>query len=85
MTFTDLLWALILAQICMGALDMIAHHELGERLAWRPAQRRELRLHAMRNGIYTILFAGIAWTMPHGWWAAGAAVFFAGLAQDSPV
>ncbi len=77
MTFTDLIWALILTQIALGALDTFYHHELTERLAWRPSQQRELKLHAGRNWLYTVLFAGIAWTMPHGWWAILAGGLFA--------
>ena len=36
-------------QIAMGAFDTLYHHELTERLAWRPSQERELRLHGVRN------------------------------------
>jgi hypothetical protein len=30
---TDLIWTLIFAQVAMGALDTLDHHELTERLA----------------------------------------------------
>ena len=36
---TSLLWTLIAIQIAMGAFDTLYHHELTERLAWRPSQR----------------------------------------------
>ena len=54
MTLT--LWVLIAIQIAMAAFDTIYHHELTERLAWRPAQRHELALHAARSLIYVVLF-----------------------------
>jgi uncharacterized protein len=65
-----LLWTLILVQIAMGAFDTIYHHELTERLAWRPSQRRELALHAVRNLLYAGLFLIFGWFEPHGAWAA---------------
>ena len=43
---TSLLWTLIAIQIAMGVFDTFYHHELTERLAWRPSQRYELQLHA---------------------------------------
>ena len=36
---TSLLWTLIAIQIVMGVFDTFYHHELTERLAWRPSQR----------------------------------------------
>src|SRR5215467_5353191 len=67
---STLLWALIVLQIAMGAFDIVYHHELTERLAWRPTQRRELALHAVRNLSYAVLFLVFAWLEPHGAWAA---------------
>jgi len=63
---TDLLWLLITLQIAMGAFDTLFHHELTERLAWRPSQKRELRLHGARNLIYAALFLLIGWSEPRG-------------------
>ena len=63
---TDLLWILITLQIAMGAFDTLFHHELTERLAWRPSQKRELRLHGVRNLIYAALFLLIGWSEPQG-------------------
>ena len=57
---SDLLWVLIALQIAMGAFDTLYHHELTERLAWRPTQRHELKLHAVRNGLYSLLFLVLA-------------------------
>src|SRR5262249_45312904 len=67
---STLLWTLILSQIAMGAFDTVYHHELTERLAWRPTQRRELALHAVRNLLYAALFLIFGWFEPHGAWAA---------------
>ena len=51
---TTMLWTLIAIQIAMAAFDTIYHHELTERLAWRPSQRHELKLHAARSLIYAV-------------------------------
>src|SRR5262249_49298086 len=67
---STLLWALILAQIAMGAFDTIYHHELTERLAWRRTQRREPALHAGPNLFYAVLFLVFGWFEPRGAWAA---------------
>jgi uncharacterized protein (TIGR01777 family) len=56
---TSTLWTLIAIQIAMAAFDTIYHHELTERLAWRPAQRHELALHAARSLIYVALFLAL--------------------------
>lgn len=64
---TDLLWSLVALQIAMGAFDTLYHHELTERLAWRPSQKSELRLHGVRNLIYAGLFLLLGWSEPGGW------------------
>jgi uncharacterized protein len=66
---TTLLWGLLVIQIAMGAFDMIYHHELTERLPWRPSQERELALHAVRNLLYAAVFITIGWFETHGVWA----------------
>lgn len=63
---TDLLWTLVALQIAMGAFDTLFHHELTERLAWKPSQKSELRLHGVRNLIYAALFLLIGWAEPKG-------------------
>src|SRR5437879_5544227 len=63
------LWMLIAAQIAMGAFDTLYHHEMTERLAWRPSQARELRLHGVRSLVYAALFVVLAWFETHGLWA----------------
>ena len=50
------LWTLIAVQLALGLFDILYHHELTERLAWRPSQRHELNLHGARNCIYAVLF-----------------------------
>jgi uncharacterized protein len=66
---STLLWSLIILQMAMGAFDIAYHHELTERLAWRPTQRRELSLHAVRNLLYAVLFTVFGWFEPRGAWA----------------
>jgi uncharacterized protein (TIGR01777 family) len=66
---STLLWSLIILQMAMGAFDIAYHHELTERLAWRPTQRRELALHALRNLFYAVLFVVFGWFEPRGAWA----------------
>jgi uncharacterized protein (TIGR01777 family) len=61
-----ILWSLITLQIVMGAFDTLYHHELTERLAWRPSQAHELRLHGVRNLLYATLFLLLGWTETHG-------------------
>ena len=45
----------------MGVFDTFYHHEFTERLAWRPSQRYELKLHGMRNMLYALLFLLLGW------------------------
>ncbi len=61
-----LLWLLIAIQMVFGVADTLFHHELTERLAWRISQRREIKLHGIRNFFYSIIFLMIGWTTPTG-------------------
>ena len=63
---SSLLWSLIAIQIAMGAFDTFYHHEMTERLAWRPSQRHELQLHGVRNILYALLFLVLGWLEIHG-------------------
>jgi hypothetical protein len=63
---STLLWILIGIQIAMGAFDTFYHHEMTERLAWRPSQRHELKLHGVRNILYALLFLTLGWLEVHG-------------------
>lgn len=58
--------ALLLAQIAMGGFDTLYHHELTQRLPWKPGQATELRLHGARNLIYAPVFLALGWTVPYG-------------------
>jgi uncharacterized protein (TIGR01777 family) len=75
---TDALWTLLFAQMAMGAFDTIWHHEITQRLAWRPGQRAELRLHGVRNLAYAALFLALGFTRPQGLWAAALLALLAG-------
>src|ERR1700722_5220907 len=66
---SSFLWTLITIQIAMGAFDTFYHHEMTERLAWRPSQRHELKLHGVRNLLYALLFLTLGWLEVHGFWA----------------
>src|SRR5205085_5297579 len=66
---TTMLWTLIAIQIAMAAFDTIYHHELTERLAWRPSQRHELALHAARSFVYAVLFFVLGFLEVHGLFA----------------
>jgi uncharacterized protein (TIGR01777 family) len=63
---TDALWLVLAVQMGLGGFDTLYHHELTERLAWRPSQVEELRLHGGRNLAYAALFATLGWCEPHG-------------------
>src|SRR5262249_10299434 len=63
---TPLLWTLIVIQVAMGGFDTLYHHELTERLAWRPSQRHELQLHGIRNLLYAVLFLVLGWLEVYG-------------------
>ncbi|MCH9807757.1 MAG: TIGR01777 family oxidoreductase [Alphaproteobacteria bacterium] len=63
---SPLLWTLLALQIAMGGFDVVFHHELTERLAWKTNAANELRLHAWRNVFYGFLFTLFAWVQPHG-------------------
>lgn len=63
---TMFLWILIAIQVVMGVFDTFYHHELTERLAWRPSQRYELKLHGVRNLLYALLFLVLGWFEVYG-------------------
>lgn len=66
---TGILWTAIFIQVMMGGFDTLYHHEGTERLAWRPGQASELRLHGIRNLAYAVMFTALGWTMPLGAWS----------------
>jgi uncharacterized protein (TIGR01777 family) len=60
---------LIAVQLALGLFDIIYHHEMIERLAWRVSQRRELKLHGARNLAYAALFLALGLFQLKGLWA----------------
>ena len=63
-------FAILALQAVLGAFDNFWHHELSARLPSRASARWELSLHAMREAIYALVFAGLAWFRWQGAWAA---------------
>jgi uncharacterized protein (TIGR01777 family) len=61
---------LMAVQGLLGAFDTLYHHELTETLAQRSSARLELKIHAMRALLYSVLFVGLAFWRWHGVWAA---------------
>ncbi|MFT4251864.1 MAG: TIGR01777 family oxidoreductase, partial [Caulobacter sp.] len=74
----DLIWILVFAQVAMGGFDTLYHHELTQRLAWRPSQKSELMLHGVRNLAYGVMFAALGWSRPEGVWALALLALMAG-------
>src|SRR5215831_8530198 len=66
---SPLLWTLISVQLVLGLFDIVYHHEMMERLAWRTSQRRELKLHGARNLAYAVLFLALGLFELKGVWA----------------
>jgi hypothetical protein len=50
----------------LGAFDTLYYHEWRLRLPATPTARQELRLHAVRDFAYAIVFASLAWTTWNG-------------------
>lgn len=54
----------------LGALDTLYYHEWKLRLPTTPGAASELRLHAIRDFAYAIVFGTLAWTTWQGFWVA---------------
>ncbi len=67
--FTPAITVLLALQLLLGLFDIVYHHEMTERLTWRVTARRELVLHAVRNGLYGAIFFSLAWLQWQGFWA----------------
>jgi uncharacterized protein (TIGR01777 family) len=65
----ETLFVLLVIQGALGAFDTLYHHELTERLPWRAGAALELRIHAVRNAIYAVIFFSLGWLEWHGPWA----------------
>lgn len=57
----ELLLTIFAVHGLLGAYDTIYHHEISERLAWRPTAAKELKLHGVRNLFYAIVFLSLGW------------------------
>jgi hypothetical protein len=75
MALDSLLAFVLVLQGLMGGVDTLLNHEYLEQLPKRPEARREVGLHAIREAIYAVLFAGLGWFAWHG----AAAYLIAGL------
>lgn len=61
-------FSILFVQALLGAFDNLWHHELAARLPQRASARRELALHAAREGIYACVFLGFAFLRWEGAW-----------------
>jgi hypothetical protein len=73
----NLLIALLVLQGFVGGIDTLLNHELLERLPARPEACSEIGLHALREALYGMLFAAIAWYGWHGVWGLAIAALLA--------
>jgi len=60
---------LLLVQALLGAFDTLYHHEFKVALAHRVTAQRELAIHAVRAGLYALVFLGLAWRTWAGLWS----------------
>lgn len=66
---------LLLIQGAFGAFDTLVYHEYLQHLPTRKKARLELRLHALRDFAYAIVFGSLAWVE----WRGALAWVFAGI------
>lgn len=70
--------SLLALQGTIGAFDTLYYHEWRARLAGRgPAAAPELRIHAVRDFLYAILFGSLPWLAWHGLWVLALATVIA--------
>lgn len=60
---------LLIIQGVLGGFDSLFIHEIKERLAHKPGAVVELRLHAARELLYAVVFAGLGWFEWYGGFA----------------
>jgi uncharacterized protein (TIGR01777 family) len=70
-------FVILTVQALLGGFDNLWHHELSARLPQRACARHELALHAAREGIYGVVFLGLAWAEWHGAFALVLALLLA--------
>jgi hypothetical protein len=73
----QLLITLLVLQGIIGGTDTLINHELLERLPARAEARAEIGLHALREAIYGVLFAAMAWYAWLGAWGLAIATLLA--------
>ena len=64
-----------MVQASMGAFDTLYYHEYKLKLAHGDHTKSELRLHALRDFLYTIIIGSLAWFTWHGAFAILLAIF----------
>jgi len=69
MSFETVFLILLVAQGLMGGFDTVVNHELMHHLPRHSSSRTEVGLHALRELVYVLLFAGSGWFVWHGWLA----------------
>jgi len=72
-----LLLALLVAQGVIGGIDTLLNHEMRVRLPHRNDARTEVGIHVLREAMYGMLFAALAWCEWHGIYAAVIGVLLA--------
>src|SRR5688572_22553353 len=60
---------ILAVQGLLGALDVIVNHEWREGLPRRASAMLEEAIHGVREVLYAVVFAGLAWFEWHGAWA----------------
>jgi uncharacterized protein len=60
---------LLLVQGVLGTFDTLYYHEYKLRLPTQPTARNELRIHALRDFVYAVLFGAIGWVTWNGLFA----------------
>lgn len=70
----EVILAILFVQGLLGAADVIWNHELRENLPNQASATLEQFIHGVREVLYAIVFAGLAWFAWHGAfaWAFGA-------------
>ncbi len=63
------IFTVLTLQVILGAFDNLWHHEITEKLPKKPEARHELTMHTVRELIYGVIFAGLAWFAWQGVWA----------------
>ncbi len=60
---------ILMVQACLGAFDTLYYHEYKLKLTHDADNAFELRLHALRDFLYTAIIGSLGWVTWHGVWA----------------